>query len=159
MLVSSVLLAFGLAVLYSASALVAMNENHNSAFYLLRQLTGAAAGVVAFAIVAKVDAEKWRDWAWPLMLITIVTMLLTLVLPDSIAPRINGSRRCEDLRDAAVSTSCWRRRQKTSQRAQARIYGSTWRRVYRWRRTCARISRASSAKRYQMQPVMERPRT
>ena len=92
-LVSSVLLAFGLAVLYSASALVAMNENHNSAFYLLRQLTGVAAGIVAFAIVAKVDADKWRDWAWPLMLITIVTMLLTLVLPDSIAPRINGSKR------------------------------------------------------------------
>jgi len=92
-LVSSVLLAFGLAVLYSASALVAMNENHNSAFYLLRQLTGVAAGAVAFAIVAKVDADKWRDWAWPLMLITIVTMLLTLVLPDSIAPRINGSKR------------------------------------------------------------------
>jgi cell division protein FtsW len=92
-LVSSVLLAFGLAVLYSASALVAMNENHTSAFYLVRQLTGAAAGVVAFAIAAKIDAEKWRDWAWPLMLITIVTMLLTLVLPDSIAPRINGSKR------------------------------------------------------------------
>jgi len=92
-LVSSVLLAFGLAVLYSASALVAMNENHNSAFYLLRQLTGVAAGAVAFAIVAKIDADKWRDWAWPLMLITIVTMLLTLALPDSIAPRINGSKR------------------------------------------------------------------
>ena len=92
-LVSSVLLAFGLAVLYSASALVAMNENHNSAFYLLRQLSGVAAGAVAFAIVAKVDADKWRDWAWPLMLITIVTLLLTLVLPDSIAPRINGSKR------------------------------------------------------------------
>jgi cell division protein FtsW len=92
-LVSSVLLAFGLAVLYSASALVAMNENHGSAFYLLRQMTGAIVGVVAFAIVAKLDAEKWREWAWPLMLITIATMVLTLVLPDSIAPRINGSKR------------------------------------------------------------------
>jgi cell division protein FtsW len=92
-LLSSVLLAYGLAVLYSASALVAMNENHASAFYLLRQLTGAAAGVVAFAIAAKLDAEKWREWAWPLMLFTIVTMALTLLLPDSIAPRINGSKR------------------------------------------------------------------
>src|SRR5690349_16979589 len=44
-LVSSVLLAFGLAVLYSASAFVAMNENHNSAFYLVRQLSGTAVGV------------------------------------------------------------------------------------------------------------------
>ena len=41
MLVSAMLLAYGLAVLYSASALVAMNENHGSAFYLLRQLSGA----------------------------------------------------------------------------------------------------------------------
>ena len=93
MLVSAILLAYGLAVLYSASALVAMNENHPSAFYLLRQLSGTAAGAVAFAIVAKIDAEKWRDWAWPLMLLTIVAMALTLVLPDSIAPRINGSKR------------------------------------------------------------------
>src|SRR5689334_3707024 len=93
MLVSAMLLAYGLAVLYSASALVAMNENHASAFYLLRQLSGAAAGAVAFAVVAKIDAEKWREWAWPLMWFTIVTMALTLVLPDSIAPRINGSKR------------------------------------------------------------------
>ena len=92
-LVSAVLLAFGLAVLYSASALVAVNEGHSSAFYLLRQLSGAAVGVFAFAIAAKVDADSWRDWAWPLMAITIVTMLLTLVLPDTIAPRINGSKR------------------------------------------------------------------
>ena len=93
MLVSAMLLAYGLAVLYSASALVAINENHASAFYLLRQLSGAAAGAVTFAIVAKIDADRWREWAWPLMLLTIVTMALTLVLPDSIAPRINGSKR------------------------------------------------------------------
>ena len=92
-LVTAVILAFGLAVLYSASALVAMNENHSSAYYLIRQVMGAAAGAVAFALAAKIDADKWREWAWPLILLTIVTMTLTLVLPDSIAPRINGSKR------------------------------------------------------------------
>jgi cell division protein FtsW len=92
-LVSSILLAYGLAVLYSASALVAMNENHGSAFYLLRQLSGVAVGAVVFALAAKIDAEKWCEWAWPLMFITILTMLLALVLPASIAPRINGSKR------------------------------------------------------------------
>jgi len=40
-----------------------------------------------------VDAERWRDWAWPLMWFTIVTMLLVLVLPNDIAPRVNGSKR------------------------------------------------------------------
>lgn len=92
-LVSAILLAFGLAVLYSASAIVAMNAGHDSAFYLVRQLSGACVGVVAFAIAAKLDAEKWREWAWPLMWFTLVTMLLTLLLPDAIAPRINGSKR------------------------------------------------------------------
>lgn len=92
-LVAACLLAFGLAVLYSASAILAMNDGNASAYYLVRQLSGALAGVVAFAVAAKSDAERWRGWAWPLMWFTIVTMVLTLVLPESIAPRINGSRR------------------------------------------------------------------
>jgi cell division protein FtsW len=92
-LVSAVLLAFGLAVLYSASAIVAMNEGRQSAYYLLRQLTGAGAGIIAFAIAAKFDAEKLREWAWPLMWFTIITMAVTLVLPESIAPKVHGSRR------------------------------------------------------------------
>ena len=92
-LVSSVLLAFGLAVLFSASAVVAINEGKPSAFYLIRQVTGAVAGMVVFAIAAKVDAEKLRAWAWPLMWFTIVAMAATLVLPESIAAKVHGSRR------------------------------------------------------------------
>lgn len=92
-LVSAVLLAFGLATLYSASAILAMNEEHGSAFYLLRQMSGAAVGALAFALAAKVDAERLHKWAWPLMWFTIACMLAVVVLPESIAPRINGSRR------------------------------------------------------------------
>jgi cell division protein FtsW len=92
-LVMAVLLAFGLAVLYSASAIDAMQRNKDSWFYIARQLSGVGLGMVAFAIAAKLDAERFRGWAWPIMWITIVTLLLCLVLPESIAPRINGSRR------------------------------------------------------------------
>ena len=52
-----------------------------------------AVGVVAFAVAAKMDAERWQGWAWPLMWITIVALLLCLLLPESIAPRVNGSKR------------------------------------------------------------------
>jgi cell division protein FtsW len=93
MLVMAVLLAFGLAVLYSASAIVAMQENRDSWYYLGRQLTGVLGGIVAFAVGAKLPAEKWERWAWPIMWLTIVTLLLCLLLPSSIAPRINGSKR------------------------------------------------------------------
>lgn len=94
MLLVATLLAVGLAVLYSASAMGAMQEGRGSAFYLLRQISGVAVGLVFFAVFAKLDAERFRGWAWPLMGLSIFLMLLT-VLPftESIAPPIHGSRR------------------------------------------------------------------
>jgi cell division protein FtsW len=91
--ISGVLLVFGLAVLYSASAIVAINAGNSGAYYLGKQLIGVAVGVVAFAIAAKMDAEQWQRWAWPVLWATLVMLLLVLVLPNSIAPRINGSKR------------------------------------------------------------------
>jgi cell division protein FtsW len=93
MFVSAALTAFGLAVLYSASAIVAMNDYGSSAYFFLRQGTGVLAGCVAFALAAKFDADKLQRWAWPLMWFTMITMLLVLVLPQSIAPRLHGSKR------------------------------------------------------------------
>jgi cell division protein FtsW len=93
-LLTAVLLSFGLAVLYSASAIVAFQAELASTHFLMRQVTGLGVGVIAFAVAAKMDAERWNKWAWPLMIGTIF-LLLVIVLPftTSIAPRINGSRR------------------------------------------------------------------
>jgi cell division protein FtsW len=93
-LLTAGLLAFGLAVLYSASAIVALQDDRSSTYYLIRQVTGLMVGVVAFAVAAKMDAERWNRWAWPLMIGTMF-LLLVIVLPftTSIAPRVNGSRR------------------------------------------------------------------
>ena len=90
----AVLLAFGLATVYSASAIVAMSADKPSWYYLVRQLTGVVAGTVVFAVAAKTDAEKWAKWAWPIMLVSLFALFL-IVLPftTAIAPRINGSRR------------------------------------------------------------------
>jgi cell division protein FtsW len=91
---TAVLLVFGLAVLYSASSLSAIEEHRSNAFYLLRQLSGVAIGVVAFAVAAKLDAERWYKWAWPVMLVTLALMLITILpFTRSIAPVIHGSRR------------------------------------------------------------------
>jgi cell division protein FtsW len=92
-LITAALLAFGLAVLYSASAFVAVNEYGSGAYFLIRQLGGVAAGIVAFAVAAKIDADRLRGWAWPIMWFTIAAMLAVLVLPGRIAPTIHGSRR------------------------------------------------------------------
>lgn len=95
LVITAVLLVFGLTTLYSASAIVAVQEGRPSWFFLYRQLTGVAAGIVALAVLAKWDAERWRDYAWPLMALAFATMLMT-VLPgpfERLAPPINGSRR------------------------------------------------------------------
>src|SRR5208283_5492968 len=74
--VTAALLAFGLAVLYSASAIVAVDAGLGSAHYLVRQLAGIGVGTVLFAIAAKMDAERWAKWAWPLMWVSLVLMLV-----------------------------------------------------------------------------------
>lgn len=93
-LVTACLVVFGLATLYSASAIVAMNQGHASTHYFLRQALGVVVGLVGFAVVAKFDAERWRGLAWPMMGVVLFTMTL-IILPwtTTIAPVVNGSRR------------------------------------------------------------------
>src|SRR5690242_12181723 len=78
--VTAILLAFGLAMVYSASSVEAIKNHHGSAFFFLRQLQGALVGIVLFALVAKVDAERWRKLSWPLTILSLVLCGL-LVLP------------------------------------------------------------------------------
>ncbi|AMW04762.1 FtsW/RodA/SpoVE family cell cycle protein [Gemmatimonas phototrophica] len=93
-LVTAVLVTFGLAVLYSASALVAGNSGSPGYHFVVRQGLGVLVGAVAFAVLAKLDAEIWRRLAWPIMIISILLMIL-VVLPgtEAITGKFNGSRR------------------------------------------------------------------
>jgi cell division protein FtsW len=78
--VTAVLLSFGLATLYSASAFASVQGGHGSAFFLLKQLSGVAVGAVIFAVAAKLDAELWSKYAWVVMGLALATMAVT-VLP------------------------------------------------------------------------------
>lgn len=94
LLVTAGLLAFGIVNVYSASAILAQSRELGGSYFFLRQLIGIGIGVVVLAVFAKVDAELWRRYAWPLMLLSML-LLLIVILPftESIAPRIRGSRR------------------------------------------------------------------
>lgn len=91
---TAVLTVFGLSFLYSASAIVAMQDDHASWYFVARQALGVGVGVIAFGVAAKMDAERLQRLAWPIMFLTIALMLIT-VLPftTSIAPVRHGSRR------------------------------------------------------------------
>jgi cell division protein FtsW len=93
-MLTAVLLAFGLATVYSASAIVEMQAGYGHAHLLIRQVVGMAIGLALFAIAAKLDAEVWEKWAWPVMILSLV-LLVVVILPFTagIAPRVHGSRR------------------------------------------------------------------
>jgi cell division protein FtsW len=93
-ILTGVFLAFGLATVYSASAIVEMQAGYGHAHLLVRQLIGMAVGIVLFAIAAKMDAELWEKLAWPIMILSLI-LLLIVILPFTvgIAPRIHGARR------------------------------------------------------------------
>ena len=93
-ILTGILLAFGLATVYSASAIVEMQAGYGHAHLLIRQVGGMAIGLMLFAIAAKVDAEIWEKWAWPVMILSLV-LLVIVILPFTarIAPRVHGSRR------------------------------------------------------------------
>jgi len=93
-ILTGIFLAFGLATVYSASAIVEMQAGYGHAHLLVRQVIGMAAGLALFAVAAKMDAELWERLAWPIMILSLV-LLLIVILPFTvgIAPRIHGARR------------------------------------------------------------------
>lgn len=88
------LLSFGLVTLYSASAVLAQRQGLPDHHYVLRQAAGAAAGLIALVLAARLPYRVWRALAWP-ALVGSFLLLVVLILPgtEGIAPRINGARR------------------------------------------------------------------
>jgi cell division protein FtsW len=86
--------SFGLLELYSATAFLAQAEGLPGYAYALKQLGGAAVGVVVAMVLSRVDYRRWERLAWPILLVVTV-MLVIVIAPgtSAIAPRINGARR------------------------------------------------------------------
>lgn len=88
------LLSFGLVTLYSASSVLALRQNLPDTYFVLRQATGAAAGLAILGVCAWMPYAWWQRMAWPLLWASVILLTL-VVLPgtEAIAPEINGARR------------------------------------------------------------------
>ncbi|MDR4886590.1 stage V sporulation protein E [Fredinandcohnia sp. QZ13] len=84
------LLAVGLIMVYSASAVWATYKFDDSFFFAKRQLLFASVGVIAMFFIMNVDYWTWRTWAKVLIIICFV--LLVAVLIPGIGMERNGSR-------------------------------------------------------------------
>lgn len=95
--VTLVLLVFGIAATYGASSLVTVNGKAAGIGFAWRQLTGAVVGGILLLVLARIDYSRWRQWAWPLLGVTVVLLLIPLLpFTHAISPTINGARRWVD---------------------------------------------------------------
>src|SRR5690554_1289316 len=106
LLLTIVLLSFGLVMVYSASAVNAQSLGLADYHFVVRQALGGAAGMVLLVLLAEVDYHWWGRLAWPLVGATAFALLL-LVLPgtQAIAPVVNGARRWLTLGPVTVQPS------------------------------------------------------
>ena len=92
--VATTLAVFGIAAVYGASSIVAVQSGQSGWAFALRQLVGVAVGLFVLIVVSRVDYHFWQHVAWPLLGLT-TALLLVLLLPGlrGFAPEVNGSRR------------------------------------------------------------------
>ncbi|MDE3838427.1 stage V sporulation protein E [Bacillus methanolicus] len=90
MIVTFTLLAVGLIMVYSASAVWAEYKFDDSFFFAKRQMLFAGVGIIAMFFIMNVDYWSWKTWAKVLLLICFVLLLLVLI--PGIGNERNGSR-------------------------------------------------------------------
>jgi cell division protein FtsW len=83
------LVAFGVVMVYSASAVYATQKFGSAAHFLKRDLLWAALGLGAMRVAAATDFGVYRRWSYPLLATAIALLGAVLV----IGVRINGARR------------------------------------------------------------------
>jgi cell division protein FtsW len=94
MVLTVLLLSFGLVSLYSASSVLALRQDLPDTYYFLRQAGGAGFGLAVLVLCSWLPYRLWERCAWPLLWVSVAGLAL-VVLPgtESIAPEVNGARR------------------------------------------------------------------
>jgi cell division protein FtsW len=82
-LLSALLLAVGLIVVYAISPALSAGSDLASSYFVNKQLISIGLGVIVFAIVAAVPLNKWPRMQQPLLIAAAIATLITLVTPVS----------------------------------------------------------------------------
>ncbi|XID95324.1 stage V sporulation protein E [Paenibacillaceae bacterium WGS1546] len=73
------ILAIGVVMVYSASAVAAFHDYGDSYYYVKRQLLFAALGIAAMFVAMNVDYAFWRKWSVPALLVCFALLVVVLV--------------------------------------------------------------------------------
>ena len=105
-MVTAVLVVFGIAATYGAASLVSIKGQSVGIEFAGRQLIGAILGGALLLLASRQDYYRWRRWAWPLLFVTVVLLVIALLpFTTAISPRLNGARRWINLGSANFQPS------------------------------------------------------
>ncbi len=88
LVVTLVLVVFGLIMMFSASYANAYYLFGDSFHYIKRQVIYAVLGVVAMMFISNINYHIYHKLAWPLMAVSVLLLAATLFMPE-----LNGSKR------------------------------------------------------------------
>lgn len=89
--VTVMLTIVGLVMVFSASAVLAVNRHHDSWYYLKRQCVWLVVGLSLLHALSRMDYVWWKRLSRPLL--GGITALLVIVLIPSLGTAVNGARR------------------------------------------------------------------
>src|SRR5881398_1845522 len=105
-LVAAILVVFGLTAVYGASSLLTISGGQVGSSFALKQAVGAAVGGIVATLLARADYRRWQRWAWPVLAVAAVLLLIPLLpFTHRITPTINGARRWVNLGFVTVQPS------------------------------------------------------
>ena len=73
------LVCFGLMAVYSASAPEALQSFQDSTTFLRRQAIACVIGLFVMFTLSRVDYRRLRKWSWPLALVSLVLVVMTMI--------------------------------------------------------------------------------
>ena len=92
--VTATLAVFGVAAVYGASSIVAVQSGEPGSAFALRQLLGVVVGGIGLLVAARLDYHTWQRLAWPMMLVALALLMIPYI-PGlrALTPEFNGARR------------------------------------------------------------------
>src|SRR5918993_3046966 len=97
-----VLVCASLVMVYSSSAVIAMDRFQRPTFFLFKQATFALVGLVLMWVLMRVDYRNYRQ---PIVIWTALGMVVFALLAVLFGPRINGARRWFGIAGVGVQPS------------------------------------------------------
>lgn len=79
MIITGVIIVFGLIMLSSASSVAAYDEYRDSYHYFKHQLLALIIGIILFLFCAKIDYHKWKKYAFGFLIFSVLLLLLVFI--------------------------------------------------------------------------------